>query len=162
MLSRFLEKIRDSDAEDPSEDTLELAAAVLFFEVAWADHVISDAELQVVRNALVTVFDIDDKTVDELIETSKERHDESVGMHRFTRAIVDAWSVERRVDLVVQLWRLALSDDQLDKYEEATIRKIAELLYIGHGKFIEAKLIAKQLVEKNQPRFPIRGQPLDP
>lgn len=148
MLSRLLERIREPDEDEAPGDTLELAAAVLFFEVAWADHEISDAELAVVKHALISVFDIDDATVDELLEASKARHDDSVGMYRFTRTIVDAWTLEQRFDLVVQLWRLAYCDDHLDRYEEAAIRKIAELLYIGHGKFIEAKLTAKQFAEK--------------
>ena len=148
MLSRLLDRIREPDEDETPVDTLELAAAVLFFEVAWADHDISDAELAMVKHALVSVFDIDDATVDELLEASKERHDDSVGMYRFTRTIVDAWTLEQRFNLVVQLWRLAYCDDHLDRYEEATIRKIAELLYVGHGKFIEAKLIAKQFAEK--------------
>ena len=148
MLSRLLDRIREPAAAETPGDTLELAAAVLFFEVAWADHEISDAELAMVKHALISVFGIDDATVDELLEASKERHDDSVGMYRFTRTIVDAWTLEQRFNLVVQLWRLAYCDDHLDRYEEAAIRKIAELLYIGHGKFIEAKLIAKQFAEK--------------
>ena len=149
MLSRLLEKIREPDEDETPEHTLELAAAVLFFEVAWADHEISDGELIVVKDALISVFDIDEITVDELIEASKERHDDSVGMYRFTRTIVDAWTLDQRFDLIVQLWRLALCDNQLDKYEEATIRKISELLYVGHRKFIQAKLVAKRLAEKD-------------
>ncbi len=148
MLSRLLDRIREPDEDETPGDTLQLAAAVLFFEVAWADHEISDAELAMVKHALVSVFGIDDATVDELLEASKERHDDSVGMYRFTRTIVDAWTLEQRFNLVVQLWRLAYCDDHLDRYEEAAIRKIAELLYVGHGKFIEAKLIAKQFAEK--------------
>ena len=148
MLSRLLDRIREPDEDETPGDTLELAAAVLFFEVAWADHEISDVELAMVKHALVSVFGIDDATVDELLEASKERHDDSVGMYRFTRTIVDAWTLEQRFNLVVQLWRLAYCDDHLDRYEEAAIRKIAELLYVGHGKFIEAKLIAKQFAEK--------------
>jgi uncharacterized tellurite resistance protein B-like protein len=45
----------------------------------------------------------------------------------------------------VQLWRLALSDAELDRFEEHTIRKIAELLYVSHVRFIEAKQRARSL-----------------
>ena len=38
---------------------------------------------------------------------------------------------------------LAYADAVLDKYEEYTIRKIAELIYVSHGDFIQAKMAVK-------------------
>ena len=124
---------------------MELAAAVLLFEVAWADQRISDVEIETVRRTLVREFGIDESTVDALVAESRSQHEDSVGVHRFTRAIVDAWSPEQRFQLVVQLWRLAYCDAGLDKYEDATIRKVADLLYVSHRDFIAAKRLAKRL-----------------
>ena len=45
-----------------------------------------------------------------------------------------------KVLLVENLWRLALADDHLDKYEEQMIRKTADLLYVSHSDFIRTKL----------------------
>ena len=124
---------------------MELAAAVLLFEVAWADQRISDVEIETVRRTLVREFGIDESTVDALVAESRSQHEDSVGVHRFTRAIVDAWSPEQRFQLVVQLWRLAYCDAGLDKYEDATIRKLADLLYVSYRDFIAAKRLAKRL-----------------
>ena len=38
------------------------------------------------------------------------------------------------------LWDIAYSDGRIDKYEDYTIRKISDLLYIKHSDFIKAKL----------------------
>ena len=155
MLDRLLAKLQaptESEAQWPS---VELAAAVLLFEVAWADHRISDAELDAVRDTLVQVFGIDAATVEELVAESRSQHEDSVGVYRFTRALVDAWTLEQRFQLVVQLWRLALCDDGVDKYEDAAIRKIADLLYVGHGQFIAAKRAARELIAR--PEAPPSG-----
>jgi uncharacterized tellurite resistance protein B-like protein len=40
---------------------------------------------------------------------------------------------------------LALADDRIDKFEEHTIRQAADLLYLSHSRFIEAKLKAKSM-----------------
>ncbi len=145
MLARLLERIQAPADEDGRETTVELAAAVLLIEVAWADHQVADAELKAIERALTAVFQLDGDDVRTLIDESRTAQRESVGLHRFTRAIVDAWSAEQRFELLVQLWRLAYCDAGLDKYEEATVRKIADLLYVDHPRFIAAKLKAKRL-----------------
>ncbi|MDD9894524.1 MAG: TerB family tellurite resistance protein, partial [Gammaproteobacteria bacterium] len=38
------------------------------------------------------------------------------------------------------MWRVAFSDERLDKYEEHLIRKIADLIYVSHSDFIKSKL----------------------
>ncbi len=149
MLARLLERIQAPAAEDSPETTVELAAAVLLIEVAWADHQVADAELRAIERALKAVLQLSDEDVRALIDESRTAQRDSVGLHRFTRAIVDAWSAEQRFELLVQLWRLAYSDSGLDKYEEATIRKIADLLYVDHPRFIAAKFKAKRLVAES-------------
>ena len=145
MLGRLLTKLQAPSRDGEQPPSVELAAAVLLFEVAWADHEISDIELETVRETLIHVFGIDAATVDELVAESRSQHEDSVGVHRFTRAIVEAWTPEQRFELVVQLWRLAFCDAGVGKYEDAAIRKIAELLYVGHSRFIAAKHKARRL-----------------
>jgi len=162
MLGRLLARIQAPDRAGGQDPSVELAAAVLLFEVAWADHRISDIELETVRRTLIEEFGIDETTVDALVAESRSQHEGSVGMHRFTRAIVDAWTPEQRFQLVVQLWRLAFCDAGLDKYEDATIRKIADLLYVGHGDFITAKRQAKRLVADRGVATPTPASRQDP
>ena len=145
MLARLIERIQTSPADDEPAVGTELAAAVLLVEVACADHQVSAAETAAIERALSSTFALADDELQALLAQSRNAHRNSVGLHRFTRTIVEAWPLERRFDLVVELWRLAYSDAELDKYEEAAIRKAAELLYVDHRRFIAAKLKAKQL-----------------
>ncbi|MGD8418550.1 MAG: TerB family tellurite resistance protein, partial [Pseudomonadales bacterium] len=132
------------EAEDPR--LVPLAAATLLFEVASADQEVAEGELAVVRSALTEQFDLSEEEVRAVMRDSRTQYDESVGLYGFTRTLVDAWDEPKRFDLLVQLWRLALSDARLDRFEEHTIRKIADLLYVSHARFIEAKQHARRLV----------------
>ena len=150
MLSALMEKIRGlgDDVEDPSDRLIPLAAATLLIEVAWADHDIAEEELAVVQTALAEQFNLSSAEIEEVINDSRAQHDESVGLQQFTRTLVDAWNEPQRFELVVQLWRLAFSDTRLDRFEEHMIRKIAELLYVSHSRFIEAKQKARAALEE--------------
>ena len=145
MISRLLDRLR-SLAEVPGSDEAPLlpaAAAALLIEVAWADHDISEDELSAIQRALMTQFNLTETAAMEIVEQSRAAHDDSVGVHAFTRALVEALDESQRFELVTDLWRIAYSDADLDRFEEHTIRKISELLYVSHARFIEAKRLAR-------------------
>ena len=146
MLNSLLERIRSQGREPTVEDDrlVPLAAATLMMEVAWADHDIAEEETAVIRLALSQQFGLAEQEIDEVISSSVTEHDESVGLYGFTRTLVEAWEEPARFDLVVKLWQLALADDKIDRFEEHMIRKIAELLYVSHQRFIEAKQQARR------------------
>ena len=128
-------------APDPQHLTA-LAAAVLLLEVSWADNEIEAVELGVIERTLRERFDLDESEINELIAEARKDHVESVGVFDYTRTINANWDEAAKFDLIVALWRLAFADDDLNRYEEHTIRRIAELLYVSHERFIEAKLSA--------------------
>ena len=146
MLNSLLERIRSQGREPTVENDrlIPLAAATLMMEVAWADHDIAEEETAVIRLALSQQFGLAEQEIDEVISSSVTEHDESVGLYGFTRTLVEAWEEPARFDLVVKLWQLALADDKIDRFEEHMIRKIAELLYVSHKRFIEAKQQARR------------------
>lgn len=145
MISKLLERLRGQSDEsgDTDEHVIALAAATLLLEVAWADHDIADGELDTIRTALTQQFGLESTEADEVITESRERHEQSVGMHDFTRTLVEAFDEQQRFDLLTHLWRLAYSDMTIDRFEEHTIRRISELLYVSHARFIEAKRLAR-------------------
>lgn len=142
MLKQILEKMRqfgESEVSD-TDHLVAIAAATLLMEVAWADHHISDTELATIRQKIKEQFALDDKTLDAILEESRNHQDNSVGLQSFTRTITEAWDESSRYQLVVAMWELAESDDGVHHFEEHMIRKIADLLYVSHARFIEAKL----------------------
>jgi len=145
MLATLLDRLLGREEEKADPRLVPLAAATLLIEVAWADQNITDAELDIVRSALTSQFDLSREEVEDIVRESRSAQDKSVGLYAFTRTLVEAWDEAQRFELLVQLWRLALSDAELDRFEEHTIRKIAELLYVSHARFIEAKQRARSL-----------------
>lgn len=48
-------------------------------------------------------------------------------------------SSEQKARLAEWLWRVAIADGTIDKYEERLVRKLASLLYVHHTNFILTK-----------------------
>lgn len=137
---------RLTGVEEPSaEHMLPAAAAMLLLEVAWADHNMSDDEIARIEQSLKQLFELSDPFVTQLINDARAKHDESVGVYDYTRTINDALNEDEKFQLLVQLWRLALSDQDLHALEEHVIRRISELLYLSHSRFIAAKQQARSL-----------------
>lgn len=139
LLSRFVEPAQETEPER----LVALAASALLLEVAWADHEISGRELALIEHQIGAQFGIGPEDVRELVAEARRDHEQSVDLYGYTRIINDHWDEPRKFELVRALWRLALADEQLHRYEEHTIRKIADLIHVGHRRFIEAKLGAR-------------------
>lgn len=147
MFSRLLDLFR-TEAQSELQIDPPLAAAVLMFEVVWADHEISDAEVAMMTDLLAQQFDLHDQRVAEIIAESKISHDESVGVFPFTRVINENLSEEQKYQVIKSMWTIALVDNELDVLEEHTIRRVADLIYLPHARFIAAKKAARSAVSK--------------
>ena len=148
MLDRFktafARRVKDESIEDDSDDQqVALAAAMLLLEVAWADHEIEEREIELIRTALIALYDISESQVEAVIAEAKLEHQEISSIFPFTRALNEQLDTVGRKRLLESLWRLNAFDGSAFHYEESVIRKIAELLYLTHGDFIAAKLGAK-------------------
>ncbi len=147
MFSRLLDLFR-TEAQSELQIDPPLAAAVLMFEVVWADHEISEAEVAMMTDLLAQQFDLHDQRVAEIIAESKISHDESVGVFPFTRVINENLSEEQKYQVIKSMWTIALVDNELDVLEEHTIRRVADLIYLPHARFIAAKKAAQSAVSK--------------
>ncbi|MEQ8288307.1 MAG: TerB family tellurite resistance protein [Gammaproteobacteria bacterium] len=134
--------LANSPDDNKNNKSLELATAVLMIEISLADDHIDDRERDEIKKQMTTGFDLDDQTIQELIEAAEKEVDHSVSLYEFTSLLNDKLPMEDRVAVVKNLWRIAYADNVLDKYEEYYIRKVADLLYVAHSDFIKSKLDA--------------------
>lgn len=134
--------LTDSPDDKKHTKSLELATAVLMIEISLADDHIDERERDEIKKQMSAGFELDDSTIDELIEAAEKEVDHSVSLYEFTRLLNDKLPMEDRVAVVKNLWRIAYADNVLDKYEEYYIRKVADLLYVAHSDFIKSKLDA--------------------
>ncbi|MEC8833886.1 MAG: TerB family tellurite resistance protein [Pseudomonadota bacterium] len=129
---------QNSDVETEST-TVPLAAAMLLLEVAWADHELEDRELEQVKVALESMYEIDQDQGSEIVDRARADHEKSTGVFPFTRLLNERLDRSERKALLVHLWRVANFEGDQEHYEEHVIRKITDLLYLNHSDFIAAK-----------------------
>ena len=138
---------RNQKVSDSSEIyQRELAYASLLVEVIKSDDKFDDREREKLFDVLSKKLKIRDDELQNFAELAKQKSDESTSLYEFTREINDKYEYDEKVKLIEDLWRIAYSDGQLDKYEDYVIRKIADLIYVTHSDFIKSKLSVK-----NQP-----------
>ena len=133
------------DQEFDHEKKLQLATAALLIEIARADFDIADEEKHSISQSLQQTFNLAESELDEIMDLAEQEVHEAVSLHQFTRLIHDNYSAEDKKEIIKMLWIVAYSDNVLDKYEEAMIRKISDLLYVSHGDFTHAKSLAREI-----------------
>ena len=141
----LLKKLKDllgneSTATGEVEDrALELACAALMFEVARADFSVETTEQDAVTSLLTAQFNLSADEVFTITEAAIEQADAATCLFEFTRTLNELASAEQKRNLLAMMWRVAMADNDLSRYEEHVIRKVADLLYVPHGDFIAAK-----------------------
>lgn len=131
-----IESGRDGNHDQHS---LHLATGALLFEILRADYQDHPEEREVLERVLQTRFDLSAEETRQLTDLAAQEAAESVSLHEFTSLINQHFSLEEKVEIVEMLWQVAFADGHLDRYEEALVRKIADLIYVPHRDFIRAK-----------------------
>ena len=143
-LKSFFESLSETDAdEELSEKQIQHAAAVLLVEAMMADHQVTENEIQQLVSSLQDLFEISAEQSAELLQLAREKQDKLVSLQEMTSIINKRKDQKIKKDIVFAMWCIALADENKDKYEEHLIRKVAELLYISHSDFIQARLRAE-------------------
>ena len=133
-----------SEDEKAGARPLELACAALMFEVARADFAVDEVEQRAVYDLLTVEFNLSPVEIDSVTEAAADKADAATCLFEFTRAINNLASVDQKRALIGMMWRVAMADNALSRYEEHLIRKVADLLYLPHADFIRAKQAAQR------------------
>ncbi len=127
-------------SEIDSEHALRLAMASLLVEVAESDFNDAPEEREILIKIVTDSFDLEQDEAIQIINLAKQEHAESTDYFQFTKLINQNYSAEQKIKLIENLWKVAFSDNVLDKYEEHVIRRIADLIYVSHSDFMATKL----------------------
>ncbi|GAA6133309.1 hypothetical protein NBRC116188_00980 [Oceaniserpentilla sp. 4NH20-0058] len=139
MFKHILDWFKEPATETiPTNDT-ERASAALMVEVALADDSITQAEKDALPEMLKNHTGLTTQECVSLIETAHHEVDHAVSLHQFTQHLNEALDLEKKIQLLTRLWQISLADNHIDKYEEHTIRKIADLLHLRHSEFVQCK-----------------------
>lgn len=144
MLSLMQNLIRDlSGEQQPAqlpEHQRQLACAALLIEVAHADDNFSQEELSTLRNMLRSKFSLTNEELELLIDNAQNNQQQATSLYEFTQLINEHCDNDDKYQLIESMWAMAYADNQLNKYEEHLIRRVAELIYVSHSDFIRAKV----------------------
>lgn len=133
----FSTRIDEPDGEPVHQK--QLAAAALMVEIMVIDRTLNEEEQKIIRQLLENQFSLSHEEIETLVRLAHSEVNNATSLFQFTRLINDHFAVHEKRELVENLWRVAFADNQLDKHEEALIRRISELLYVSHTDFIQAK-----------------------
>ena len=136
---KFLKSDSPETKVDDDVNAVEMAAAVLLIEMARADFEQEDIENKMIIELLKEYFLLDGEDADDLFLEAERIADNSVSLHEYTRTLHETLNEKAKNEIIEMLWRLALVDDSLDRYEDYLVRKIADLLYVSNSNVLRIK-----------------------
>lgn len=143
-IKSFFENKLSAESSDDQQSNMiqkfELASAALMIEVMNSDYELDERETAAFIEVLQDSFQISSEEIAEIVELANKEAEQATSLYEFTRLINDSYSYQQKVQLIENMWKIAFSDEKLDKYEDNLIRKISELIYVSHSDFIKTKL----------------------
>jgi uncharacterized tellurite resistance protein B-like protein len=134
----------DDTTEARDEGKLQLATAVLLFDVMRSDDNLGDAERAQAMNSLRKRFALSDEALAQLMVQAEQTAKTANDYFSFTSLMNDNFTQAQKIQVVEFMWQVAYADGTLDANENHLISKIAGLLYVKHGDYIAAKMRAKE------------------
>lgn len=125
--------------EADKDHGIQLATAAILIELIYADTEIDSEEWGSVENTLTETFNLDQTELNELLTLAELSRKDSTDLYQFTRLINQHYEYQDKCTLLECMWRVAHADGRVDRFEEHLIRKIAGLIHVSHGDFIQAK-----------------------
>lgn len=142
--SLFFKTSEEETTEVQVAQTIDKTCASLIIEVALADKVFDESEINLLKKMLLDTYSLKLDDANELIANAEKTVNESTSLYGYTREVNDNFDYQSKLDLLDQLWRMAFADGNIDKYEEHVVRKISDLIHISHNDFIQSKLRNKK------------------
>ena len=139
ILRRFLTLDSIETSMIDFEHALRVATAVLLIEVTRADFRVDSSEQQRLRQLLAQQFDLENDELDALIDQAQSDADNLVSLQHITRLINEHYDHAMKLRVIEMMWQVVYADGHKDHYEEHLMRQVAELLYLSHAEFIQAR-----------------------
>lgn len=139
------------------DKALQVATAALLLEMMRMDGHFAGEESDTIVAALQQQFGLDPEQLETLLDLAEKEARQASGYYQFTSLINKTCSAEEKLRIVENMWRVAMSDGHLDAHETHLMRKIADLLHVGHADYIAAKLRARQSMSVKERTLPAGG-----
>lgn len=147
MIRRLINQISEviaapessSGGAEQRDAAIRSATAVLMVDVARADYEFDDAEFDSLLRLVQEHFRLPPEQAVELVNEADEKVDGLTSLHDFTQLLHNSLDEREKERVVGLLWKIAFADGRLDKYEDALVLKISDLLHVSRGKVMQLK-----------------------
>ncbi|MDG1293497.1 MAG: TerB family tellurite resistance protein [Pseudomonadales bacterium] len=132
--------------ETDEQHLSQLAATALLIELCRADNSVDAVEIAEVISIAQSTFKLSEQAAEKLLADAQQKNDEATSLFEFTEIINRQFDKAAKYQLIKHIWQVAYADKKIDQHEDHLIRKVADLIYVGHGDFIRAKheMLAEQ------------------
>ena len=125
--------------EKDEQHLSQLAATALLIELCRADNSVDAVEIAEVISIAQSTFKLSEQAAEKLLEDAQQKNNEATSLFEFTEIINNYFDKAAKYQLIKNIWQVAYADKKIDQHEDHLIRKVADLIYVGHGDFIRAK-----------------------
>ena len=116
--------------------------AALLIHAAKIDEIYSEKEKKIVLNFIQK--NLDDVSISEkLINEAEKLEADSNQLLSFTKIIKES-DKELKKEIIEQLWKILISDNNVDQYESNLMRRICGLIYFSDKESGEIKMRVKK------------------
>lgn len=140
MFKHLIDKLTapvEQESTSPAE--MRQASVQLLLEVARSDTSIDEVERDTITKAILSKTGFTPEQIQSSLSESEEALDRSISFHEHVRLVNEQFDQSQKIQLIEQMWQVAYADSHLDPHEEAFIRQIADLIYLRHREFMQAK-----------------------
>lgn len=122
-----------------SAQALQIATAALLLEMMRMDNHLAESERETITASLQQRFGLDAEQLETLVQLAAEEARQASGYFQFTSLINRHCDAAQKITIVENLWRIAYADGHLDAHEAHLMRRLADLLHVGHADYVAAK-----------------------
>ena len=112
------------------EAALPRAFAALLIEAARADEEYTDEERRLIDRTLAAKFALSADDARTLRIEAETDQIEANDLYKFSSVVRDGLARPEKIALIEDMWRVVLTDDERDPFEEQVIRRLVGLLHL--------------------------------
>jgi uncharacterized tellurite resistance protein B-like protein len=143
LFDSLLPPAAQADARS-AEHVLQLATAVMLAEVMRADATFHPAERAAVLAALRDKFALSEDEALRLAELADTTAQGATDLFTFTSRINERFEMGQKIRMVEYMWRVAYADGRLSDHERHVLWRVADLLHVPQGAYVNARARAQQ------------------
>jgi uncharacterized tellurite resistance protein B-like protein len=143
FFSQFIEPGTRPDGAGGAH-ALQVATAALLLEMMRMDSHLKAEEHDAITVTLQREFVLSAEELSTLVALAEQEARQAHDYYQFTALINKSCDAAQKARIVENLWHVAMVDGHLDAHELHLMRKLADLLHVGHADYVAAKQRARE------------------